>query len=62
MIVINDPSGWVGFFLENYAGILTLAVCTLLLCFIIYYYYYFEDREFLGQGRATSCSFFRWSR
>ena len=51
MIVINDPGGWIGFFRENYAGILTLAVCTLLLCFIIYYYYYFEDREFLARSR-----------
>ena len=36
MIVINDPDGWIGFFTENYTGLLTLAVCTLLLCFIIY--------------------------
>ena len=50
MIVINDPSGWIGFFAENYPGILTLAVCTLLLCFIIYYYYYFEEREFLAKA------------
>ncbi len=51
MIVINDPTGWIGFLRENYTGILTLAVCTLLLCFIIYYYYYFEDREFLARSR-----------
>ena len=51
MIVINDPGGWIGFFRAKYAGTLTLAVCTLLLCFIIYYYYYFEDREFLSRGR-----------
>ena len=50
MIVINDPAGWIGFIREKYAGILTLAVCTLLLCFIIYYYYYFEDREFLAKA------------
>ena len=50
MIVINDSSGWIGFFAENYPGILTLAVCTLLLCFIIYYYYYFEEREFLAKA------------
>ena len=50
MIVINDPSGWIAFFREKYAGILTLAVCALLLCFIIYYYYYFEDRAFLAKA------------
>ena len=50
MIVINDPNGWIGFFRDNYTGLLTLAVCTLLLFFIIYYYYYFEDREFLAKA------------
>ena len=47
MIVINDPAGWTRYFVENVADILTLCVCTFLLCFIIYYYYYFEDKAFL---------------
>ena len=49
MIVINDPHGWTKYFADNFAGILTLCVCTLLLCFIIYYYYYFEDKAFLAK-------------
>ncbi len=51
MIVINEPDGWIAFCVGNYAGLLTLAVCTLLLFFIIYYYYYFEEREFLAKSR-----------
>ncbi len=49
MIVINDPHGWTSFMVENVTEIITLCVCTFLLCFIIYYYYYFEDKEFLAK-------------
>ncbi len=49
MIVINDPQGWAAYMVENVTQIITLCVCTFLLCFIIYYYYYFEDKEFLSK-------------
>ncbi len=49
MIVINDPHGWTGYIVDHVTEILTLCVCTFLLCFIIYYYYYFEDKEFLSK-------------
>ena len=49
MIVINDPHSWTGYIVDHVTEILTLCVCTFLLCFIIYYYYYFEDKEFLSK-------------
>ena len=49
MIVINDPYSWTGYIVDHVTEILTLCVCTFLLCFIIYYYYYFEDKEFLSK-------------
>lgn len=49
MIVINDPHGWMDYFVNNATNLLTLCVCAFLLYFIIYYYYYFEDKEFLAK-------------
>lgn len=57
-IVCNSPDGWLQFINDNLSGIISLIVCTFLLCSIVYYYYWFEDREFILHAKNVFLVFF----